>query len=395
MKARFSLIISMSLVKVFSYSQGNLGPSNVVIPNGQPQSGVIDGVYEKKDVLSKKRAIPYEFVRENDYVWGKRTWSYIDLREKINHPLYFPHESIDKKGSIILGAQGRYSLYYILLSNIIKGYIQPYMNSVEATLGGTNAVSRSGGDDFSMPVKRNWSIPNVEDDSDFQESFSEISGMKEMQNDNKPFPKQLLINGNPTDVFIRKGVYSDPSTIVPKKYEASDSRLETLVPKFETLVKDSAETLFDANLNQNIEIPSMCYSYTIKFFEPKSIVKYYLKEDWFFDKERSILDVRTIGLAPVAYEDSTSMKEKILFWVYFPQVRDVLKNYYVYDPKSTVGGNTFDHLFMTRRFNAVVFKESTLYDRKIEDYRFGADALYESEKVKNTIRTFEHDVWNF
>jgi hypothetical protein len=50
---------------------------------------------------------------------------------------------------------------------------------------------------------------------------------------------------------------------------------------------------------------------------------------------------------------------------------------------------------MTRRFNAVVFKESTLYDRKIGDYRFGADALYESEKVKNTIRTFEHDVWNF
>ena len=35
------------------------------------------------------------------------------------------------------------------------------------------------------------------------------------------------------------------------------------------------------------------------------------------------------------------------------------------------------------------------YDRKVEDYRFGADALYESEKVKNTIRSFEHDVWNF
>jgi hypothetical protein len=87
--------------------------------------------------------------------------------------------------------------------------------------------------------------------------------------------------------------------------------------------------------------------------------------------------------------------EKPLFWVYFPQARDVLKNYYAYDAKSTVGGNTFDHLFMTRRFNAVVYKESSLYDRKIEDYRFGTDALYESEKVKNTIRSFEHDVWNF
>jgi gliding motility associated protien GldN len=127
---------------------------------------------------------------------------------------------------------------------------------------------------------------------------------------------------------------------------------------------------------------------------PQEIIKYVLKEDWFFDKERSILDVRTIGLAPVILDSATN-QEKIKFWVYFPQARDVLKNYYVYDAKSTVGGNTFDHLFMTRRFNAVIYKESTLYDRKIEDYRFGADALYESEKVKNTIRTFEHDVWNF
>jgi gliding motility associated protien GldN len=392
---RFSLIVSMFIGNFIIYSQGNVGPSNVVVPNGQPQSGVIDGVYEKKDVLAKKRAIPYEFVRENDYVWGKRTWSYIDLREKLNHPLYFPHESIDKKGGMIIGSQGRYSLYYILLNNILKGHIHPYMNSVEATLGGTNAYSRSGGDDFSMPVKRDPSISNISDDSKFLEMFSEIAGIKEMQNDNKPFPKPYLLNGSPADVYIRKGYFSDPASIEPIKYEASDPRLNVIIPKFETLIKDSAETIFDANLNQNIEVLSMCYSYTIEFFEPRNIVKYILKEDWFFDKERSVLDVRTIGLAPVAYEDSASMKEKILFWVYFPQVRDVLKNYYVYDAKSTVGGNTFDHLFMTRRFNAVVYKESSLYDRKIEDYRFGADALYESEKVKNTIRTFEHDVWNF
>jgi hypothetical protein len=85
-----------TLLVINCFSQGNVGPSNVIIPNNQPASGVIDGVYEKKDVLAKKRAIPYEFVRENDYVWGKRTWSSIDLREKINHPLYFPHEKIDQ-----------------------------------------------------------------------------------------------------------------------------------------------------------------------------------------------------------------------------------------------------------------------------------------------------------
>jgi gliding motility associated protien GldN len=388
------LFLFLFFITNFLSSQGNVGPSNVVIPNGQLQSGVIDGVYEKKDVLAKKRAIPYEFVRESDYVWGKRTWSSIDLREKINHPLYYPHEKLDKQGLIITGSQGRYSLYYVLLSNILKGHIQPYMNSVEATLGGAIKNSRSGGDDFSMPVYRDptISISNIKNDTKFMDAFSEIAGIKELQNDSKPFPKTLLFNGVATPVYFRKGT----ANLEPRKYEASDDRIEKiLIPEFETMNKDSAETIFSQELNTNVELESMIYSYTIKYFEPINIVKYILKEDWFFDKERSILDVRTIGLAPVSYEDSTSMKEKILFWVYFPQVRDVLKNYYVYDPKSTVGGNTFDHLFMTRRFNAVIYKESTLYDRKIEDYRFGADALYESEKVKNTIRTFEHDVWNF
>jgi len=56
---------------------------------------------------------------------------------------------------------------------------------------------------------------------------------------------------------------------------------------------------------------------------------------------------------------------------------------------------SFDDLFWKRKFNSIVYKESNGFDRSIEQYRFGADALYESKKIKDKMRDFEHDVWNF
>lgn len=378
------------LIVINCLSQGNVGPSNVIIPNNQPESGVIDGVYEKKDVLAKKRAIPYEFVRENDYVWGKRTWSSIDLREKINHPLYFPHEKIDQANQasrIELAteytSQSRYSLYYVLANALKKGQLMGYFDKIEADLSKGILTPKEGGDAFIFPARRDFT-KTASTDGNYQSDIGEMIGVSVI--DPEKNEKVAMINGIATPVFVLQGTAPEV-----KVYLNGDPLMEALDPQTETTDISQAEIIPGTTDPFPVEFRIR----NQKYVQPNQIVKYVLKEDWFFDKERSILDVRTIGLAPVIYEDSSSMKEKILFWVYFPQARDVLKNYYVYDPKSTVGGNTFDHLFMTRRFNAVVYKESTLYDRKIEDYRFGADALYESEKVKNTIRTFEHDVWNF
>ncbi|MFT6982647.1 MAG: hypothetical protein ACJAUD_001414, partial [Crocinitomicaceae bacterium] len=44
---------------------------------------------------------------------------------------------------------------------------------------------------------------------------------------------------------------------------------------------------------------------------------------------------------------------------------------------------------------AVAYKESNTFDRDIETYRSGVDALYESDRIKNEIRNIEHDVWSF
>ena len=45
-------------------------------------------IYEKS--IENNEAIPYPFLREADVTWSKRMWRLVDLREKMNHPLYYP-----------------------------------------------------------------------------------------------------------------------------------------------------------------------------------------------------------------------------------------------------------------------------------------------------------------
>jgi hypothetical protein len=81
--------------------------------------------------------------------------------------------------------------------------------------------------------------------------------------------------------------------------------------------------------------------------------------------------------------------------LYFPECRLVFNNYFVYNELNDAQWMSFDDLFWKRRFNAVMYKESNVYDRGIDTYKNGVDALHEAERIKEGIRTIEHDVWNF
>ena len=80
---------------------------------------------------------------------------------------------------------------------------------------------------------------------------------------------------------------------------------------------------------------------------------------------------------------------------YFPHCRFVFNNYFVYNDANDAQWMSFDDVFWKRRFSSVMYKESNVYDRKIESYRAGVEALMEAEKIKEEIRTIEHDVWSF
>ena len=99
----------------------------------------------------------------------------------------------------------------------------------------------------------------------------------------------------------------------------------------------------------------------------KDIVQYKIKEDWFFDKQRSVLDVRIIGIAPVVYFINPEKQEieslKTLFWLYFPECRYVFQNFFVYNPDNDAQRMSFDDLFRKREFSSYIYKESNVFDR--------------------------------
>ena len=60
-------------------------------------SNVLDGAYVKESNITK-RVIPYPHLREADVMYTQRIWQEMDLREKINHPYYYPINPIaDRK----------------------------------------------------------------------------------------------------------------------------------------------------------------------------------------------------------------------------------------------------------------------------------------------------------
>jgi len=130
------------------------------------------------------------------------------------------------------------------------------------------------------------------------------------------------------------------------------------------------------------------------FFETFSSLS--IKEDWFFDKQKSSLEVRILGLgfnAPIKGKED--LGEVNQFWVYFPACRPFFSKHEVFNTKNDSERRTFEDIFWKRQFASNVTKESNVYDRRIDQYAKGIEALIESDRVKSDIFRFEHDLWQF
>jgi gliding motility associated protien GldN len=132
--------------------------------------------------------------------------------------------------------------------------------------------------------------------------------------------------------------------------------------------------------------------------ETSEIKQYLLKEDWFFDRQRSVMEVRIIGMAPmqeVRGDDGEVRGFAPIFWLYFPECRYVFANSKVFNRQNSVATLSFDDLFTKRYFNSYIIKEANVFDRKINEEYQGIDALLEADRVKNDIFLIEHDLWHF
>lgn len=249
-----------------------------------------DGIYDKENTVNR-RVIPYTHLREGDVTWEKRVWRDIDLREKVNQPLYFPVEYIS----------GRTSFFQVLSRYILNGQLIAFTD-----------------DQFLVPRE----------------------------------PAQLRDKIKNCDSTTEMGV------------DAEGNEIET-----RTFACDSAAIF-------------------------KNIRLIRLKEDWFFDKQKSVLEVRIIGIGIYTYDPN---KEAIadLFWVYFPSCRTIFSKHEVFNTKNDSERRSFEDIFWKRQFNSTITKETNVFERNINEYAKGIDALLESDRIKGDIFRWEHDLWQF
>ena len=120
-----------------------------------------------------------------------------------------------------------------------------------------------------------------------------------------------------------------------------------------------------------------------------SSVKFYeIKEE---------LEVRVIGIKPMVEKINASGDPVLedLFWIYFPEARFVFANSEVFNRINDAERRTYEDVFWKRQFESTVIKESNVYDRSINEYKTGLDALLEAEKIEEKIFNFEHDFWHY
>ena len=393
-------------------------------PFNQPSNGVIDGVVIKEE-LPTRSIVPYQSVRAADYVWSRRLYSRIDAREKMNQILFLPFDSFDgtTDGSFYKPTkmeevddyswnkdQSRWSLWTIIFRHVLLGDLTVYKVASDAY------PALEDGYSLKYPIIQK---PNL-NRSDY---FNDPSYRKEING---------IISSNGVGEYLRLPKVSDPLDTfdIIKTNQAAQEYIDSMVLSdsdyalLTGLDKDKFKFWWDAANPSSIlrKDPKILY------LASNSIFGYNIKEDWFFDKQRSLLDRRIISIAPLArysvdltsdlsergdllvynkegksfkYENgefieyTDNYEEREVFWLYFPELRNVMVNYFVYNDKSDAQWMSFDDLFWKRQFNAQIYKTSDKFDREIEDYKYGVDALYEAERIKDEIRKWEIDVWNY
>ena len=260
-------------------------------------SQIINGAYKRSDTFQKK-PMPLPTVREADVFWSKMVWRIIDLREKINQPLYYPTTDVE----------GLTSLAALLLKGIETGQLTAY--------------DARNDDDFKTPLTL----------AEVKESFGAEVRTREVRN-----------------------------------FETGEMELRTIEGE-------------------------------IRLDEVKQLM---IKEEWYFDKQNSRLQVRIIGICPIQefYRDDvpdSPVQRRKVFWIYYPEARALLASNEVFNPYNDSRRMSFDDVFVKRYFNSYIVQESNVHNnRLISQYLAGKNAMLESKRIEDKIFNFEQDLWEY
>lgn len=130
----------------------------------------------------------------------------------------------------------------------------------------------------------------------------------------------------------------------------------------------------------------------------EQIKKFRVNEIWYFDESRSEMRVQIIGIAPIKTrvdDFGNDLYDQPMFWVHYPSARDFLATKQVANDYNDVAVTSWDDLFQRRQFASHITKQSNVRDNRLQDMYSGVHLLEESEKIKQELQNFEHDLWSY
>ena len=107
--------------------------------------------------------------------------------------------------------------------------------------------------------------------------------------------------------------------------------------------------------------------------------------------------VRIIGIAPVkdvVGDDGVYRGSQAMFWLYYPDIRNLLAQYEVYNPQNDISRQTWDEYFESRQFSAKIIKVSNPFGNDFSNAGLTPmESLYEGKHVSEEIFNKEADMW--
>ncbi|MCB0642953.1 MAG: gliding motility protein GldN, partial [Phaeodactylibacter sp.] len=129
----------------------------------------------------------------------------------------------------------------------------------------------------------------------------------------------------------------------------------------------------------------------------QDIKRFRLKEVWYVDSRTGEMNVRILGIAPLKeqYDNDGNFKyEYPIFWVYYPNFRQLLSRESVFMPGNDAAAFSWEDLFETRKFSSTLYKTSNISDLRLKDMYSGVDRLLEADRINSALFNIEDGLWS-
>jgi gliding motility associated protien GldN len=208
--------------------------------------------------------------------------------------------------------------------------------------------------------------------------------------------------GNQRFIYILLNAIKNDSITA---FSADDDRFTTPLP-FQEIVKGLVGTPTIIQVPDLTKDPDgskgiMRDTTIVQEFNPDKIERFWIKEDWVFDKESSRMQVRILGIAPlktITNDDGSFRDVTPIFWVYYPDLRPIFAKHEVYNGKNFGARMSWEELFESRMFASRIIKSTVNNpnDEFIRSYiKDPILALLEGEDMKERIFNYEQDLWSY